>query len=63
MLEADNKEMQDICEEFLAMFTIEAGESTIADQIDITLLLRAVPSKIIEKKIDQVRKFNFLTLQ
>ena len=62
MLEANNEE-QIICQEFLEMFTIEAGESTSADQIDVTLLLKAVPSKIFDKKIDQVKKFNFLTLQ
>jgi len=45
------------------MFTIEAGESTNADQIDISLLLKAVPSRIIDKKLDQVKKFHFLTLQ
>lgn len=62
MLESDNEE-QIICKEFLEMFTIESQESTSADQIDITLLLKAVPSKIIDKKLDQVKKFHFLTLQ
>ena len=62
MLEANNEE-QVICQEFLERFTIEAGESTNADQIDVTLLLKAVPNKIFDKKIHEVKKFHFLTLQ
>ena len=52
----------DLVTEFLNKFLI-ASESAFNDKIDITLLLKAIPLPIIMKKLDQVKKFNFLDLQ
>ena len=60
-MKTDNEE-NEIANEFLAMFQI-ASESAFNDEIDIRLLLKAVPSRIIDKKLQQVKKFDFFTLQ
>merc|ERR1712176_987650 len=60
-MKTDNEE-NEIASEFLEKFQI-ASESAFNDKIDIRLLLKAVPSRIIDKKLQQVKKFNFLDLQ
>jgi len=50
-------------ESFYNKFLINSEGSAASDNVDITWLLQAVPTKVLPLNIDQIRKFNFLTLQ
>ena len=45
------------------MFTISSDGSAFQDNIDITLLLKAIPNNIIKTQISEVKKFNFQIMQ
>lgn len=42
---------------------VNSEGSATNDNVDITWLLQAVPTRVLKLNISQVRKFNFLTLQ
>lgn len=50
-------------ESFFDKFLISSEGSAINDNVNIVWLLKAVPSKVRLTNLDQIRKFNFLTLQ
>lgn len=47
-----------IVDEFLTKFTI-LSESSVNEHLDIMLMLKALPNKIMESTIDQTELFNF----
>lgn len=51
-----------IVENFLSHFLI-GSESTFLDNIDITLMLRAMPTPIVDYNLYQMKMFNFSILQ
>ena len=57
----DGKEQ--IVERFYNGFLINSEGSAASDNVDITWLLKAVPTKVLPLNINQIRKFNFLILQ
>ena len=49
-----------IVDEFLTKFTI-VSESSMNDHLDIMLMLKALPNKIMEYSLDSTDQFNFRT--
>ena len=60
---APSEDLEKNVENFYNMFVINAEGSATNDQVDITLLLKAVPTKIKSiPALKEVCKFNFLTM-
>lgn len=51
-----------MCEEFCKQFLI-ISESAFLDQVDLILMLRALPTKIMKKNSSKVQMFMFNILQ
>ena len=51
-----------IVDEFLTKFTI-VSESSMNEHLDIMLMLKALPNKVMEKSIEQIEMFNFRIFQ
>lgn len=49
-----------IVDEFLTKFTI-VSESSMNDHLDIMLMLKALPNKIMDYSLDSTDQFNFRT--
>ena len=50
-------------ETFLTQFLIGSDKSTFLDNIDIVLMLKALPTPIVNFNMDQAKMFNFSILQ
>lgn len=46
-------------ENFLTQFLIGSDKSTFLDNIDIVLMLKAIPTPIVSFNMDQAKMFNF----
>lgn len=63
LLLTPDEQAEQMVESFYNKFLINSEGSAASDNVDITWLLQAVPTKVLPLNIDQIRKFNFLTLQ
>lgn len=59
--EISEKDVQ-IVDDFLTKFTI-VSESSMNEHLDIMLMLKALPNKILESSLDQTEMFNFRIFQ
>ena len=58
-----DEQAEEIVGSFFDKFLINSEGSAASDTVDIAWLLQAVPTRIQPLNVDQIRKFNFLTLQ
>jgi len=54
---------ESIVTDFFTKFVVNSEGSSASDNVDIVLLMKAIPTKIHINNINDVRKFNFLVLE
>ena len=58
------EEEDETVEQFLTKFLINSDKSAFLDSIDIVLMLKAIPNKIVtNKSLLDARNFNFINFQ